>query len=84
MAPTSSPWPCPPPSTSPGSNFSSLFAAQNGDLWFSGDRGTAWYHDQKWRTFASTDGSAPDSVVGFRRVRRWQDLGRHPGKGLGV
>ena len=64
-APASSPWPSRPRARYPGSNFSSLFAAQNGDLWFSGERGTAWYHDQKWRTFASTDGSAPDSVIDF-------------------
>ncbi|MEI7936901.1 MAG: ATP-binding protein [Verrucomicrobiota bacterium] len=55
----------PAPKRSPGSNFSSLFAAQNGDLWFSSDHGVAWYHDQKWRTFASTDGNAPDSVIDF-------------------
>jgi len=55
----------PPPDVPPGSNLSTLFAAQNGDLWVSGDRGTACYHDRKWRTFASTDGSNPDSVVGF-------------------
>jgi signal transduction histidine kinase len=57
--------PLPPPKLSPGSILSSLFAAQNGDLWLSGDRGTARYHDQKWRTFASTDGSSPASVVAF-------------------
>jgi signal transduction histidine kinase len=55
----------PRPEPSPGGNLSSLFAAQNGDLWVSGDRGTAWYHDQKWRTFISTDGSVPQSVVAF-------------------
>jgi signal transduction histidine kinase len=55
----------PPPESSPGKNLYNLFAAQNGDLWVSGDRGTAWYHDQKWRTFASTDSSTPQSVVGF-------------------
>ena len=54
-----------PPNPAPGSNLSSVFAAQNGDLWVSRDRGTAWFHDQKWRTFASTDGSVPQSVVGF-------------------
>ena len=53
------------PDPSPGANLSTLFAAQNGDLWVSGDRGTAWFHDQKWRTFASTDGSTPESVVAF-------------------
>jgi len=53
------------PEPTPGSIFSTLLAAQNGDLWLGGDRGTAWYHDQKWRTFASTDGSSPESVVAF-------------------
>ena len=55
----------PPPESSPGGNLSTLFAAQNGDLWVSGDRGTAWYHEQRWRTFAATDGTMPDSVVAF-------------------
>ncbi|MCX6925994.1 MAG: ATP-binding protein, partial [Verrucomicrobia bacterium] len=55
----------PPPEPLPGSSLSSLFAAQNGDLWVSGDRGTSWYHDRKWRTFTSTDRSTPESVVGF-------------------
>jgi signal transduction histidine kinase len=55
----------PAPKRSLGGSFSTLFAAQNGSLWFSSERGTAWYHDQKWRTFASTDGSAPDSIVDF-------------------
>ena len=55
----------PPPKLSPGSILSTLFAAQNGDLWLSGNQGTARYHDQKWRTFTSTDGSSPASVVAF-------------------
>ena len=44
---------------------SALFQAQNGDWWLSGDGGTAWYHDKKWRTFASTDQSTPESALGF-------------------
>ena len=55
----------PAPKRSPGNAFAALFAAQNGDLWFSSDRGMAWYHDQKWRTFTSTDSSAPDSAFDF-------------------
>ena len=58
----------PPPDPAPGSSLSTLFAAQNGDLWVSGDRGTACYHDQKWRTFASTDRSSPEAVVGFAEL----------------
>jgi signal transduction histidine kinase len=56
------------PDPSPGSPISTLFAAQNGDLWVSGDHGTACYHDQKWRTFTSTDRSSPESVVGFAEL----------------
>jgi ligand-binding sensor domain-containing protein len=58
----------PPPDPAPGSSLSTLFAAQNGDLWVSGDHGTACYHDQKWRTFTSTDRSTPESVVGFTEL----------------
>jgi signal transduction histidine kinase len=58
----------PPPDPSPGSSLSTLFAAQNGDLWVSGERGTACYHNQKWQTFTSTDPSSPESVVGFAEL----------------
>ncbi len=57
-----------PPDPSLGSSLSTLFAAQNGDLWVSGDHGTACYHDQKWRTFPSTDQTSPDSVVAFAEL----------------
>jgi len=49
----------------PPPSLSALFSAQNGDLWLSGDQGTARYHDQKWRTLTSSDGSSPVSVVAF-------------------
>ena len=58
----------PPPESSPGGNLSTLFAAHNGDLWVSGDRGTAWFHELRWRTFASTDGSTPESVLAFAEL----------------
>ena len=58
----------PPPAPSPGASLSTLFAAQNGDIWVSGDHGTAWFHDQKWRTFASADKSSPESVAGFAEL----------------
>jgi len=58
----------PPPVPSPGAGLTTLFAAQNGDLWVSGDHGTAWFHDQKWRVFTSTDKSTPDSVVAFAEL----------------
>jgi signal transduction histidine kinase len=55
----------PPPERLPGDSLSTLFATQMGDLWLSGDRGTARYHDRKWQTFPSADASGPESVVAF-------------------
>ena len=65
---TFQPLPVPPPDPSPGGSLSTLFAAQNGDLWVSGDRGIACYHEQKWRAFTSTDRSSPEAVVGFAEL----------------
>ena len=62
--PLSMPTPDPPP----GNTLSTVFAAQKGDLWVSGDRGTAWYHDQKWRMFDSTAQSGPESAIGFAQL----------------
>jgi signal transduction histidine kinase len=58
----------PPPEPLLGTGLSRLFVAQNGDLWVSADHGTACFHDQKWRTFTSTDKSGPESVVGFAEL----------------
>jgi signal transduction histidine kinase len=58
----------PDPDPSPGASLSTLFAAQNGDIWLSGDHGTACFHDQKWRTFPSTDRSSPEAVLGFAEL----------------
>jgi signal transduction histidine kinase/ligand-binding sensor domain-containing protein len=46
-------------------NLAILFAAQNGDLWLGGESGTAWFHDKKWRTFASTDKTTPEGTLAF-------------------
>jgi len=48
-----------------GSDYSTFFSSQNGDLWVSAERGTAWYHDKKWRGFSSADKTAPDSALNF-------------------
>ena len=48
-----------------GDTLSALYAAQNGDVWLSGERGTAWLHDRKWREFVSVDKSLPGAVVAF-------------------
>ena len=59
------PFPVSLPERLPGSSLSTLFAAQNGDLWLSGDRGTALYHDRNWRTFTSAETGSPESVIAF-------------------
>jgi len=48
-----------------GPELAVLYAAQNGDLWLSGDKATAVSHAGKWRVFASADRSAPVAAVGF-------------------
>jgi len=48
-----------------GASISALFGAQNGDVWISGELGTAWLHDRKWRIFSATDKSSPDSAGAF-------------------
>ncbi len=57
-----------PPEPSVGSNFSALLTTQNGDLWLSGDRGTAWYHEKKWRTFPAGNKMAPEAAVCFAEL----------------
>ncbi len=58
----------PAPEMALGATLSSLFTAQNGDLWVSGERGTACYHDHKWRTFASSDDFTPAAALAFIEV----------------
>jgi signal transduction histidine kinase len=59
------PFPYPLPERAIGANLSSLLVTQNGDLWASGELGTAWFHEQKWRSFISTDHSTPQAALGF-------------------
>ena len=58
----------PAPDASPRDTLSTLFVAQNGDLWVSGELGTACFHDQKWRAFPSNDKSNPEAIVGFAEL----------------
>lgn len=53
-----------PPATV-GANLRALLSTQNGDLWLSGDLGSACYHERKWLTFTSTDKTTPEGAVGF-------------------
>jgi signal transduction histidine kinase/ligand-binding sensor domain-containing protein len=57
-------FPLPPMESSLGA-ISSLFAAQNGDLWISGQSGTACLHEKKWRAFSGNDESAPQTANAF-------------------
>ncbi|MGO9199498.1 MAG: ATP-binding protein [Limisphaerales bacterium] len=57
-----------------GGEFTVLFAAQNGDLWLSGEQGIAWFHDKSWRVFFSSDQTTPGSALAFAEVggdRTW-------------
>ena len=58
------------PPTDPlvASNLFAFFTAQNGDLWLGSERGTALYHEKKWRVFSSTDKSTPESVLCFAEI----------------
>ncbi len=57
-----------PPTDVSLTNLLALFTAQNGDLWLSSERGTALYHDKKWRVFFSTDKSTPEAALCFAEI----------------
>ena len=59
------PLPDPPAASAAGTNLASLFASQSGDLWLSGEAGTAWYHDKKWHAFPVADQTGLASALGF-------------------
>jgi signal transduction histidine kinase/ligand-binding sensor domain-containing protein len=59
------PFPDPPPDLNFGPRLTAFFTAQSGDLWLGGERGTACFHEKKWRTFVSADKSTPEAVVSF-------------------
>jgi signal transduction histidine kinase len=61
--------PLPDPPTDPSlTNLLALFTAQNGDLWLSGEHGTALYHEKKWRVFFSNDKSTPEAALCFAEI----------------
>jgi signal transduction histidine kinase len=51
-----------------GTNTSSVFTAENGDLWLAGELATACYHERKWRVFASTDKTTPRAALTFAEL----------------
>jgi len=52
----------------PAAAYSLLFATRNGDLWLSGNRGMAWYHEKKWRVFPVSEQAVPEAVLGFTEL----------------
>jgi signal transduction histidine kinase/ligand-binding sensor domain-containing protein len=48
-----------------GPRLKSLFTSRNGDIWLSGEMGTALLHEVAWKTYVSSDGSAPGSALFF-------------------
>ena len=60
--------PIPFPDPTISGKFYTIFEAQNGDVWLSGEQGVACCHDKTWRMFASTDGTIPKTVSGFTEL----------------
>lgn len=58
----------PPPAGVLGTNLIAFFATQKGDLWLSGENGTAWYHDRKWRVFDGSDQTSPVNAFAFTEL----------------
>ncbi|HVV72165.1 MAG TPA: ATP-binding protein, partial [Verrucomicrobiae bacterium] len=58
----------PPPVEALGTNLHAMFTAQNGDLWLGGDLGTAYFHEQRWLAFTSSDKSVPEAPVAFAEL----------------
>jgi signal transduction histidine kinase len=58
----------PPPDPDAVGICSTLFAARNGDLWLSGEKGMAWYHEKKWRAFPVSNRAVPDVVLYFTEL----------------
>jgi signal transduction histidine kinase len=56
----------PPPSLD--GELLAIFAAQNGNFWLSSSRATAWFHDRKWQSFTSTDGTMPQGASCFAEM----------------
>jgi len=57
-----------PPAPLLSASLSTLFLARNGDLWLGGDEVVSWCHDNKWKVFASSDKTTPDSTSGFAEL----------------
>jgi signal transduction histidine kinase/ligand-binding sensor domain-containing protein len=51
-----------------GEKLSAAFASVAGDLWLSGEKGTARYHDRKWKLFVSHDNTTPEGVLDFAEL----------------
>jgi signal transduction histidine kinase/ligand-binding sensor domain-containing protein len=57
-----------PPAPAIGNPLNTIFAAQNGDLWVSGELGTACCHDREWHSYASADKTTPEGATCFAEL----------------
>jgi signal transduction histidine kinase len=82
------PFPPGKPDSTLGAGLVAVFAARNGDYWLASDHGVGWFHDNKWRTFSSTDQTGPEGPQFFAELpdgkiccathdRLWQSDGRN-------
>jgi signal transduction histidine kinase len=62
------PWSLPKPEVSLGPVCSAVYSAQNGDFWLGGPKGVACIHEGKWRSFVTSDDTAPNEVVDFAEL----------------
>jgi signal transduction histidine kinase len=60
--------PIPFPDPTISGKFYTVFEAQDGDVWLSGEQGVACCHDKKWRVFASAGWTSPEAVSGFTEL----------------
>jgi signal transduction histidine kinase/ligand-binding sensor domain-containing protein len=59
------PFPVPSPAAEWCASFTVLFAAQNGDVWLSGERGIARLQDKTWQLFPRSDKNVPAAARAF-------------------
>lgn len=57
----------PPTVDEPAHNFTTLFSAQNGDVWIGGNT-VQWRHDNQWRSLTATDQPGPKAIIAFAEM----------------
>jgi signal transduction histidine kinase/ligand-binding sensor domain-containing protein len=67
-------FPQPLPDANPGADLLLLPGSQSGSFWLAGQRGLAWFHDNKWQSFAPADSTvaeAPTCMLEIGEGRLW-------------